>query len=409
VATVAAAAPLATPSKVGGGRIVHSFNPGACGTPIQKSISLNVLSNASGGSEVGASPAAAGAAAGATAALLNPGGSSSPIHKSASYPAGFSQQPAPAAAHPASNGFNGFQHTSGSSAPPPAGLSPFAQQQPPQHRSPTNGTHTPLPATYTPPGASSPRDAMRPLAAAAAPPPRCATASPAAHTPSPLQQSSPYTVAPSAAASASPYASPPPPHTTGDTLRCAAQPQPASLGSVPHVAAAAAPRQAAAPQPARPSLAAPPVSGMASLSLQQPHQMQRPALPAANVPPFSYAPPTAPPQAQPQQGGVPPEVSRATSAPTQAPQPGDPATLGYGTDQGRWLEEYRRQQQAPGAAQQSANPFRQPAPAAPAPVQPPAPAAWQALQTAEGYTYYYNATTGESTWEMPAAMMGGGY
>ena len=35
--------------------------------------------------------------------------------------------------------------------------------------------------------------------------------------------------------------------------------------------------------------------------------------------------------------------------------PGDPRTLGYGTDQGRWLEEYRRSQTTAAAAP---NPFR---------------------------------------------------
>jgi len=47
-----------------------------------------------------------------------------------------------------------------------------------------------------------------------------------------------------------------------------------------------------------------------------------------------------------------PEVFKSASA----PMPGDPATLGYGTDQGRWLEEYRKQQ---AAGTPSANPFRQ--------------------------------------------------
>ena len=37
--------------------------------------------------------------------------------------------------------------------------------------------------------------------------------------------------------------------------------------------------------------------------------------------------------------------------------PGDPRTLGYGTDQGRWLSEQLKQAQA-GA--QSSNPYRNP-------------------------------------------------
>eukprot|EP00967_Tisochrysis_lutea_P020708 scaffold23510_cov19-Tisochrysis_lutea.AAC.1 len=44
-------------------------------------------------------------------------------------------------------------------------------------------------------------------------------------------------------------------------------------------------------------------------------------------------------------------------APAEIPvAPGDPRTLGYGTDQARWLkEELRRKQESDGAA---ANPFR---------------------------------------------------
>ena len=66
----------------------------------------------------------------------------------------------------------------------------------------------------------------------------------------------------------------------------------------------------------------------------------------------SYAPYVLPPAQAPQV----PEVGKAASAPLPGEIPDYNTRLGYGTDQGRWLEEYRKQQ-ASGAP--SANPFRQ--------------------------------------------------
>jgi len=148
-----------------------------------------------------------------------------------------------------------------------------------------------------------------------------------------------------------------------------------------------------------------------------PHALSPAARPAP--PAFQYSPvlasPAQPAASQLAAGRPTPSAAAAArdsyqrSAPTEAPvAPGDPRTLGFGTDQARWLKDELRRKQESGES--STNQFRmyKPPPAAAAvtgaaAAPPPAqglPAGWEEMQH-EGHAYFLHTSSGHTQWERP--------
>ena len=101
----------------------------------------------------------------------------------------------------------------------------------------------------------------------------------------------------------------------------------------------------AAPAP-QPSYAAPPLQSSSFAALPP-----QPSFAAVPAPQPSYA---AVPALQPSYAAAPPPQPSYAAVPAKPLDPGDPRTLAYGTDKGRWLQEQVRAQSASGA---TPNPF----------------------------------------------------